>query len=129
MDAVKEIWVVSADWKFRALVRAELRERGYEAHGYENLDAAAAELGAGRIPAVLVVDISEEGAEAIARSLARWAAHASVVLVAGGTGGELEVPPGVVVLRRPLKVEDVVAAAVAGAGAAAYVGGRGGWKW
>lgn len=119
LDAVKEIWVVSADWKLRALVRAELRERGYEAHGYENLDAAAAELGAGRMPAVLVVDIGEQGAEAIARSLARWAAHAPVVLVTSGTGGELEVPPGVAVLRRPLRVEDVVAVAIAGAGKAA----------
>lgn len=113
LDAVKEIWVVSADWKLRALVRAELRERGFEAHGFESLESATAEWNSGRLPAVLVFDAGAPGGHTPAEAATHWVAHVPVVVVASAAGTDFQPLPGVTVLRRPIRIEEIVAAAVA----------------
>ncbi|MFQ5817122.1 MAG: hypothetical protein ACE5H2_04085, partial [Terriglobia bacterium] len=102
---MKEIFVVSGDWKLRALVRAELRERGYTARGYESLHAAAAELGSrAHFPAALVVDAADTDAAIAAQQIAAWATRLPVVLVLSAAQAAPPLPPKVCVLHRPLRI-------------------------
>lgn len=114
---MKQIWVVSADWKFRALVRAELRERGYEARGYENLTSAAGEVSPGaRLPAALVLDASDADAAIVSEEIGTWARRLPTLVVVSGAQASFRPPAGVHVLRRPVQIDEVVAQVVECAG-------------
>jgi len=59
------VWIVSAEHWPRALLRAELIERGFDAVGFENLSDAIGELVLpwSRPPALAVIDFHEQSVE------------------------------------------------------------------
>ncbi len=98
---MKTVLVVGREWKFRALLRAQLREEGYEALAFETLeDAEAEQAGA----AALVFDTTDAGAEWL--PALRRLEHLPVVVVAGAEEW-LEIERATI-LRRPLSVGDIV---------------------
>lgn len=106
---MKTVLVVGRDWKFRALLRAQLREENFEALGCETLEEAAAHLVAGSPPpAALVLDTTDADAAAMRTPLLELAAHLPVIVVAAAHE-EFPSPP-LHVERRPLRLEAVVAA-------------------
>jgi len=101
---MKTILVVGREWKFRALLRAQLREEGYDALGFETLqDAESEATGA----AALIFDTSEASPTDWQPVLQRLATQLPVVIVAGAPE-EVNVP-GAKLLRRPLSLGDIVA--------------------
>ena len=100
---MKTIIVVGRDWKFQALLRAQLREEGYEALAFETLqDAEAERAGA----ALLVFDTSEVNTGDWATTLQRLAAQLPVIVVAGADN-QVDVT-SVRVLRRPVRIDDII---------------------
>jgi len=101
---MKTVFVVGRDWKFRALLRAELREEGYDARGFETLEEAATQLDAR--PAALVFDTAESAA-ADAKELAQLATRLRVLVIAAAD----EPLPATEarVLRRPVPLAAIVA--------------------
>src|SRR3972149_5130882 len=89
---MKTVRVVGRDWKFRALLRAQLLEEGYAALGFETLEEAAAPLGLGAPPAALVFDTTDALPGSFQPPLTALAARLPVVLVAAAGGP----PPAVV---------------------------------
>ena len=99
------ILVVGREWKFRALLRAQLREEGYEALAFEILQDAEAELASA---AALVFDTADFKPEEWQAQLQQLAATLPVVVVAGA-----DEPVEILlacVLRRPVRLSDIVAA-------------------
>jgi len=115
---MKKLLVVGADWKFRALLRAELRERGYDARGYESLAEAEAELASGEPPAALLLALPAGESNQQQEQIARWALYLPVILVVAGSEKKLPEAANIRVLRHPVRVEDVVATVVEQAGPA-----------
>jgi DNA-binding NtrC family response regulator len=101
---MKTVLVVGREWKFRALLRAELRERGFEAVGVETLTEAQLVATA---PAVLVYDNADAGADEIA-ALAEMVARVPTIVVAGAQAPSA--PSGVVVMRRPVQMSEIMKA-------------------
>jgi len=100
---MKTMLVVGRDWKFRALLRAQLREEGYEALAFETLqDAEAERAGA----AALVFDTTDSKPEEWRPLLQSLAASMPVIVVAGADEA-VEVTP-VRVLRRPVRLADII---------------------
>jgi DNA-binding response OmpR family regulator len=102
---MKTVLVVGRDWKFRALLRAQLREEGYDALGFETLREAESEAAGA---AALVFDTTDAQPADWQPALQRLAAQLPVVVVAGAT--EEANVPGAKVLRRPLSVADILGA-------------------
>jgi FixJ family two-component response regulator len=100
--AMKTVLVVGRDWRFRALLRAQLREEGFYALGFETLADAQAEIGGS---VVLIFDTTEARPAEWQPALQQLAARLPVVVVAG-TGEEAAVA-GAKVLRRPLSLADI----------------------
>jgi CheY-like chemotaxis protein len=102
---MKTILIVGREWKFRALLRAQLREEGYEALAFETLQDAEAERASG---AALVFDTAECKPEEWRPQLEQLAASLPVVVVAGA-----DEPVDIAwarILRRPVRLADVVSA-------------------
>ncbi len=53
------VFIIGRDWKFRALLRAELLEKGLEAMGVGSLDEAGQLLASGAPPRVTVFDMAD----------------------------------------------------------------------
>ena len=104
---MKTILVVGREWKFRALLRAQLLEEGYAALGFETLEEAAAQLGLGAEPAALVFDTTNALPGSFKPQLNALAERVPVVVVAAA--GESFDAGGARLLRRPLRLEDVMA--------------------
>lgn len=102
---MKTILVVGREWKFRALLRAQLREEGYQALGFATLKDAEEELAGA---AALVFDTAEAPSGDWPTELAQVSASLPVLVVASAT--EVVEIPSARVLRRPLRIADVVAA-------------------
>jgi DNA-binding response OmpR family regulator len=104
---VAVVFIIAGDWRLRALVRAELRERGIEALAFDALEDAAGALARGIVPQVVVLEnLDPEPAAA----LVRLAERVPVILVASRTQTTAR-PPGIArVLYRPVRIADVVAA-------------------
>jgi len=83
------IWIVDAEQWPRALLRAELIERGYEAIGFVRLSHALAALALAAAafpkPRAIVIDLGGQGASA--ETLARLAASGAPLI---GIGGAVE---------------------------------------
>ena len=100
---MKTILVVGRDWKFRALLRAQLREEGYEALAFETLkDAEAERAGA----AALIFDTADTNLDDGLPALQRLATQLPVVVVAGADQ-RVDVA-AVRVLRRPVRIADII---------------------
>lgn len=98
---METVLVVGREWKFRALLRAQLREEGYEALAFETLgDAEAEQAGA----AALVFDTTDAGGEWL--PALRRLAHLPAVVVAGADE-RLEIERATI-LRRPVSVGHIV---------------------
>ena len=115
------VWLVGAERWPRALLRAELIERGYEASGFARLADLVSALPAAREPPVVIVlDLSGQ-ALAPAALAALAATGIPVLAVAGAT--EAAAPavrgfPWAALLRRPVtlgQIADAVARAAPGA--------------
>ena len=107
--------VMPAQWP-RALLRAELRERGYDAAGARDLLEALSEDEPAEGPVRLILidqDALTEGDAQLLRDLVhRLVEHhpaATVILLAGTTHKEPE-GPWQQVLRRPMSISDIVTA-------------------
>ena len=107
-----QICVVGREWKFRALVRAELREQGYEALGLESLDQLGSAVASGELsPAVIVFDLAEsDNRDRDLATLRQLSVCVPVILIASRADFPdlSDAPQGVTVLFRPLAVADVV---------------------
>lgn len=107
-----QICIVGRDWKFRALVRAELREQGYEALGMETLDEVGQSLACGEVsPAALVFDLSEsDDPDRDIDTLRLLARALPVLLIASHSNAPAlaTAPEGITLLFRPLAIADVV---------------------
>ncbi|MGH9813206.1 MAG: hypothetical protein ACRD4T_08730 [Candidatus Acidiferrales bacterium] len=100
---MKTILVVGREWKFRALLRAQLREEGYDALGFETLQDAEGEVvGA----AALIFDTTDSAATDWQPVLQRLAAQLPTIVVSGTT--EEVTVPGAKLLRRPLSLADII---------------------
>lgn len=113
MVAEVRIWIVGAEHWPRALLRAELIERGLDATGFETVEDAIRQLrltGAERRPALLVLDWRDQIMDERTSELL-FAAGVPVLVVAdlahpdGGPAG-----PVVEVLHRPLTIGEVATA-------------------
>ena len=118
---MKTVLVVGRAWKFRALLRAQLREENYDALGFATLEEAADQLAAGSPPAALVFDSTDASPAVVQPQLAELARRLPVLVIAGAQDSfdfspdkrrESTAPR---VLRRPLRLEEVVAAIKAAA--------------
>ena len=104
------IWIVDAEHWPRALLRAELIERGFDATGFETVEDAIRQLrltGAERRPALLVLDwrdqtMDERTSELLVRAGVPVLVVADLAHRDGGPAG-----PVVEVLNRPLTIGDV----------------------
>ena len=63
---MKVIWIIDPDQWPRALLRAELIERGYDAVGYLTVDDASKTVGS-RFPDAIVVDLRDVGRDDVAQ--------------------------------------------------------------
>ena len=100
---MKTIIVVGRDWKFRALLRAQLREEGYEALAYETLNDAAPEVAGA---AALVFDTTDANIADCAPALRRQAERLPVIVVAAADE-HLDIP-GVTLRHRPVSLADII---------------------
>ncbi|HSJ56008.1 MAG TPA: hypothetical protein VLC95_02445 [Anaerolineae bacterium] len=110
--------LIAGDWQFRALVRAQLIETGYEVIAFPRLDVALAYLMRGprredgTQPAATIVDLTELDASlAMLVDLWRLTDQAPLLLCGGILDRTLlqsEKLPPAHVLRRPFSVGDVV---------------------
>lgn len=91
----------------RTALRAELIEQGIEALGFDCVDDALHAAADGQWPALVVADDSafQPGKPELAALLRR----SSLLLVASGAGAAPDLPPGVVALRRPVRVGEITA--------------------
>jgi DNA-binding response OmpR family regulator len=103
------VFVISQDWRLRAGVRAELRERGVDARGMESFDQAAQAMAAGATPDAVVLDAGEGfPGDATASGLARLARMAPFVAVLSGATPPPDLPKEARILQRPVRVGEVV---------------------
>jgi DNA-binding response OmpR family regulator len=99
------VFVIATDWKLRAAVRAELRERGIDALGMDSAEDAGRALAGGAMPAVVVMEANAEltGDLAIQGLVAR----VPTVLVASRTE-TVPLPRVAAVLYRPVRIREIV---------------------
>ena len=99
------VLVIATDWKLRAAVRAELRERGIDALGMDSADDVGRVLAADAMPAVMVLEANAElaGSPAIQKLVARI----PTVLVASRTE-TVPVPRVAAVFYRPVRIGEIV---------------------
>jgi len=104
------VFVIAEEWKLRAGVRAELRERGIRALGMETADDAGRAIAAGETPSAIVLDAN--AAAASGASLQNLLRRTPSVLIASRTTSK---PPALnepfrKVLFRPVQISEIVAA-------------------
>ena len=99
------VFVIATDWKLRAAVRAELRERGIDALGMESADDAGRMLAQGTVPNAMVLEATAEldGDPAIQRIVTRVPA----VLVVSRTE-TVPLPQVAAVFYRPVRIAEIV---------------------
>jgi hypothetical protein len=107
------VFVIARDWKLRAAVRAELRERGVEALGMDSPDDAGRTIASGEMPAAVVLEgtaelVSDPGIKNLVTQV-------PTILIASRTEkiplspGQTEQNPRLgAVLYRPVRIEEIV---------------------
>ena len=101
------VYVIAEDWGLRAGVRAELRERGIEALGLESASDAGVALAADEMPDVIVLDA---GAKAASEPAIQLLAERVPTIVIASRTEAAETPKGARILRRPVRVAEIVEA-------------------
>jgi DNA-binding response OmpR family regulator len=111
---VGEILLIASDWRFRALVRAQLLDEGYAVRALPSLEIALAYLmRGGKQPWLTILDAQGIEMEAQALSgLWRAAREAPLVLCGGMLNraalDQENLPPTAKLLLRPFRVGDLV---------------------
>ena len=103
---MKTVLVVGHEWKFRALVRAQLREEGFEALGFDSLNDAQEETTGTAPPPALVIFDTTETSPKEKQQMAELAERLPVLVVAAAQ--ESLGSARLQVLRRPVTVDTVV---------------------
>jgi len=100
------VFVIATDWKLRAAVRAELRERAIDALGMDSAEDVGRALAGGAMPAVVVLEANAElaGDPAIQSLVGR----VPTALVASRTE-TVALPRVAAVVYRPVRIGDIVA--------------------
>jgi DNA-binding response OmpR family regulator len=119
---VGEILLIAADWRLRALARAQLLEEGFQVRALPALAMALSHLtGGGERPGLIILDT--QGVEFDAQALSelwQWSGQAPLILC-GGPWSQVDLwQEGLAaarVLRRPFRVGDLVEEV------------RGSWGW
>ena len=96
------IWIIDAEHWPRALLRAELIERGYDAVGFVTVDDALRVMPQ-RWPHAIVVELRHLAREEVER-LTRG--QVPVIGIAPATWTEEDIP-GVSILRRPVSIGEI----------------------
>lgn len=104
------VFVIARDWALRANVRAELRERGIEALGMENADAAGVAIAAGQMPAAVVLEATAGIADKA--SIGSLVERVPTILIASRTE-TIAVPAVAAVVYRPVRIGEIVEAVMA----------------
>ena len=99
------VFVIATDWKLRAAVRAELRERGIDALGMDTAEDIGRALAGGAVPAVVVLEANAELAGDPA--IQGLAARVLTVLVASRTE-TVALPRVAAVFYRPVRIGEIV---------------------
>ena len=97
----RTIWIIDAEHWPRALLRAELIERGYDAVGFVTVDDALRVMPT-RWPDVIVVELRHVAPREMGRL---FGAHVPVIAIAPASWTE-EIP-GVSILRRPVSIGEI----------------------
>jgi hypothetical protein len=99
------VFVIATDWKLRAAVRAELRERGIDALGMDSADDVGRGLAGGAMPGVVVLEATAElaGDPAIQGLVVR----VPTILVASRTES-VPLPRVAAVFYRPVRIGEIV---------------------
>lgn len=100
------VFILARDWALRAMVRAELREKGFDAQGMELAAEAGNRIASGVLPSVVVYEADSKldpGLDSLARRV-------PFVVVASGLDGDRWPASAARVLRRPIRVAEVVEA-------------------
>ena len=99
------VFVIAKNWKLRATVRAELRERGIVALGMDSAEDVGRALAGGAMPAVIVLEANAEldGDLAIQGLVAR----VPTVLVASRVE-TVALPRVAAVFYRPVRIGEIV---------------------
>jgi DNA-binding response OmpR family regulator len=111
---VGEILLIASDWRFRALVRAQLLDEGYAVRTLPSLEIALAYLmRGGKQPRLTILDAQGNEIEAqVLPGLWRVAREAPLVLCGGMLSraalDQEGLPPTAQVLLRPFRVGDLV---------------------
>jgi hypothetical protein len=100
-----DVFVIARDWKLRAMVRAELREKGVVALGMENAAEAGSLIASGVVPSAVVLEAPEKTDP----GLDMLAVRVPFVVVASAAESAVW-PRAAKLLRRPVRVGEVVAA-------------------
>lgn len=101
------VFIIGEDWKLRGALRAELLEQGIEALGFASLGDAARHAEASAGPDLVVLDASTAIPDdpVAAASLTR---HAALLAVVSGISDTPQLPPHAVLMRRPVRVSEIV---------------------
>lgn len=107
-EGMPVVFVIAEEWRLRAGLRAELRERGIKALGMETADDAGRAIVAGESPSAIVLDAK---AAASAAPLENLLQRVPAVLIASRTtaNGPAFHAPFRKVLFRPVQISEVVA--------------------
>jgi hypothetical protein len=100
------VFVIAKDWKLRATVRAELRERGIHALGMDSAEDVGRALAGGAMPAVIVLEANAELAGDPA--VHGLVAQVPTVLVASRVE-TVPLPRVAAVFYRPVRIGEIVA--------------------
>lgn len=106
--ATRMIFIIGRDWKFRALLRAELLEKGLDAMGLESLEEAGRLVAAGTLPRLTVFDATDyDPSRDLNRLLALGKSGGLLLIVSPSTLLPQELS-GATTLSRPIAVGTIV---------------------
>jgi len=98
------VFVISPEWTLRTMVRAELREAGVEALGMEGIRDMVEALHRGIVPCMVVIDGSELEKPVTRETMEDMSRNIPALVVESAA----PVPSSAEVLRRPVRVQDIV---------------------
>lgn len=99
------VFVIATEWKLRAAVRAELRERGIDALGMDSAEDVGRALGGGAMPAVVVLEANTGLADDPA--IRHLVTRVPTVLVASRVE-TVTLPRVAAVFYRPVRIGEIV---------------------